>query len=193
MSKKIDLAGHKFGRLIAQYETEGRKSGHVVWHCVCDCGKETDVQSNCLQSGNTQSCGCINGKAMNKEEKRIYDREYYSNHREKKIEQQIKYRSSNKDKIKKLSHERYSKYRSYLKNYGITLDEYNGLLIKQNNECKICHKHITQSKHAFAVDHDHDTGIVRGLLCSKCNSALGLFEDNANVLLSALIYLKGEL
>jgi hypothetical protein len=165
----------------------------VVWHCICDCGKEVDVRSNSLSNGNTQSCRCINGKKKNKEEKRKYDIEYYASHREKKKEEQRKYRSLHKEEVKKRAKERYKNNRHYLAKYGITLEEYNRLLIAQNNECKICHKHISQSKYAFAVDHDHNTGIVRGLLCRQCNAALGLFGEDTNILLSAIIYLKGEL
>jgi hypothetical protein len=131
-------------------------------------------------------------RSLHKEERQKYERQYYSSHKEKKIKQQQEYRSLHKEEIKKRAKERYKNNRRYLVKYGITLEEYNALLIEQNNECKICHKHITQSKYAFDVDHEHDTGIVRGLLCRQCNTALGLFREDTEILLSALIYLKGE-
>ncbi len=58
--KKIkDLAGKRFGRLIAIEPTERRDSkGSVFWKCRCDCGNETEVDENSLTSGNTVSCGC---------------------------------------------------------------------------------------------------------------------------------------
>ena len=58
MGKKIDLTGHRFGRLVVIREA-GRKNGHVVWLCRCDCGNEVTVRGNCLTSGHTSSCGCF--------------------------------------------------------------------------------------------------------------------------------------
>jgi len=60
MSKKRDLAGQRFGRLVVLYDTGERKNGKVVWHCRCDCGNELDVRSDYLISGHTTSCGCYN-------------------------------------------------------------------------------------------------------------------------------------
>ena len=65
MPKKIDLTGHRFGRLLVISEC-GRKGGHVLWLCRClgkngdDCGKEVIVLANNLLSGASRSCGCLN-------------------------------------------------------------------------------------------------------------------------------------
>jgi hypothetical protein len=75
--------------------------------------------------------------------------------------------------------------------YNITLDEYNEILIKQNNGCAICGKTIN-GKRNMCVDHDHETGRVRGLLCSHCNWGLGHFKDNIDLLENAIKYLKKE-
>lgn len=58
--KKNDLVGQRFGKLVVMYQSEGSftSNGHVLWHCVCDCGTELDVFSSNLISGHTQSCGC---------------------------------------------------------------------------------------------------------------------------------------
>ena len=53
-----DLTGQRFGKLIVLFPTEKRQSRSIVWHCKCDCGKETDVASKHLIYGSTQSCGC---------------------------------------------------------------------------------------------------------------------------------------
>lgn len=56
-----DIAGKKFGRLLALYPTENRSAnGGIIWRCVCDCGNETKVAANALLSSNTKSCGCLN-------------------------------------------------------------------------------------------------------------------------------------
>jgi hypothetical protein len=80
------------------------------------------------------------------------------------------------------------------KAYGITLDQYNKLLLKQNNKCCICevdnNGKYKNKKRAFAVDHCHKTNKIRGLLCSDCNIALGLLKDNTNYLQTAIKYLN---
>ena len=73
--------------------------------------------------------------------------------------------------------------------YGITLEEYNARLLKQDNKCAICGG-INRSGKRLAVDHCHVTGRVRGLLCSNCNNGLGLFQDNSEFLNKAAAYLK---
>jgi len=75
--------------------------------------------------------------------------------------------------------------------YGITLKEYEQLYVRQNGVCAICfHPEPVKNRLFLAVDHDHKTGRVRGLLCSKCNVAIGMFEDRVEVLRSAIRYLK---
>lgn len=72
--------------------------------------------------------------------------------------------------------------------YGISLDEYDRLLEKQNYTCDICNKPQVVSKR-MCVDHDHDTGKVRGLLCHHCNTGLGKFQDDKKLLEAAIQYL----
>lgn len=56
-----------------------------------------------------------------------------------------------------------------IKTYKITLEDYNELLNKQDNNCIGCGRHKSEFNKRFAVDHNHKTGKVRGLLCSECN------------------------
>ena len=72
--------------------------------------------------------------------------------------------------------------------FGISLDQYNVMLAEQNGFCKICNK-TCPSGRDLAVDHDHTTGKVRGLLCKNCNQALGFFFDNTEYLSRAVLYL----
>ena len=78
--------------------------------------------------------------------------------------------------------------------YGITLDEYEKLLSKQDKKCAICgidnNGKYRNKPRAFAVDHCHTTGKIRGLLCSDCNTGIGLLKDNINFLQSAIKYLN---
>lgn len=57
--KKMDLTNKRFGRLIALTEKEERSGGHILWHCLCDCGKTVDVVGTNLIHGHTKSCGCL--------------------------------------------------------------------------------------------------------------------------------------
>lgn len=67
-----------------------------------------------------------------------------------------------------------NKYRRLnLKNYGLTLEEYSTLYEQQNGLCALCARPATDFKKALFVDHDHETGVVRGLLCPHCNFAEG--------------------
>lgn len=76
------------------------------------------------------------------------------------------------------------------RNYGISLNEYHEILKSQNHKCAICFVHVEKVKRRFAVDHDHKTGSIRGLLCGRCNKAIGLMDDNTNILRSAVQYLE---
>ena len=58
-AKLLDITGKKFGRLTALYISKREISKPTLWHCKCDCGQECDVSINNLQSGHTQSCGCL--------------------------------------------------------------------------------------------------------------------------------------
>ncbi len=82
----------------------------------------------------------------------------------------------------------------YLKNtYGITKADHDLLYEEQGGVCKICKKEgfLSSAKHKkkLAVDHDHETGRVRGLLCHNCNRGLGLFQDDPEILKNAIEYL----
>jgi hypothetical protein len=52
------LVGNRYGRLRVIYRSNERRHGHVVWHCICDCGNETNVTTGSLTTGVTRSCGC---------------------------------------------------------------------------------------------------------------------------------------
>jgi hypothetical protein len=76
--------------------------------------------------------------------------------------------------------------------YGLTRDEYERTLREQNDSCRICGATFETTGKRFHVDHDHATGKVRGLLCHKCNAALGMFDDNVDRLRKAVEYLAAQ-
>lgn len=107
------------------------------------------------------------------------------------------YKSSNACKPcesvrKSLSYDKYEyKHRErWLKvNYNLSLEGYEALVKAQNGLCSIC-KRRDSSGRRLAVDHSHQTGKVRGLLCLKCNRGLGCFDDNSDFLIEAAKYIK---
>lgn len=78
-----------------------------------------------------------------------------------------------------------------LKKYDITVEEYEELLKRQHGRCAICDSDDPGPKKMFfPVDHDHETGRVRGLLCWTCNVGLGCFKDNPVLLRLAADYIE---
>lgn len=80
--------------------------------------------------------------------------------------------------------------KSLIRKYGIDHAEYNAMLDRQDGKCAIC-KDKCKSGKRLCVDHDHATGRVRGLLCSRCNTALGSLDDDTTRLQMAIDYLSG--
>ena len=74
--------------------------------------------------------------------------------------------------------------------YGINLAQYKQLLESQKNRCAICGKHEYEFKTRFHVDHSHQTGEVRALLCVNCNHGVGAFFEDTKLLQKALNYIK---
>jgi len=104
----------------------------------------------------------------NKEQRNKYLREWYQKNPEKRHNQKLKAR------------------------YGITRSEYDEMLKKQGGVCAICGSPDIGRKGSknFPVDHCHETKIIRGLLCHKCNAILGLCNDNVETLQNCVTYLQ---
>lgn len=81
--------------------------------------------------------------------------------------------------------------------YGLAEDDYEAMAEIQEYTCAICYQPETKKRddgteQPLSVDHDHETGRVRGLLCHRCNVALGLFRDDVESLKRAVEYLGGS-
>lgn len=79
--------------------------------------------------------------------------------------------------------------RRQLKTFGLTPDAYDALAARQQGGCAICRHCPATHQKALCVDHDHETGVVRGLLCESCNLAVGKFRDSPDLLRAAAAYL----
>lgn len=69
--------------------------------------------------------------------------------------------------------------------YGMTVEQWDILFESQNGVCGIC-----RAKEILCVDHNHETGKIRGLLCGQCNSGIGMLKDDESILLRAIAYLR---
>lgn len=108
-----------------------------------------------------------------------------------------KWREENQEYVKAKKNAEYRQNPLKLKNkslktiYGINLDQYNKLLASQKELCAVCNTQESSKRNKYlSVDHCHKTGVIRGLLCSNCNRALGLLKDNKNVLMAMISYLE---
>ena len=135
-----------------------------------------------------------------------YFREYRTKNKEKVQAHQRAYYLRNKDLVKRRANEsrlrlrkkdpHYNRKKNLKREYGITPEEYQRLYDRQAGLCAICRKpERTRENHSggirpLAVDHDHQTKKVRGLLCGRCNWALGHFGDDILCLQAAIEYLE---
>lgn len=120
------------------------------------------------------------GIRKSKEEMKIYKANYYQFNKEK-IKNQRKNTIPTKNKVKQYNFKYW---------YGISLDYYNELLKQQNYSCLICGRKHNENNKKLHIDHNHKTNHVRGLLCFKCNIALGHFNDDIKLLKSAISYME---
>jgi len=121
-------------------------------------------------------------------------RKYWAKNKKRLLANAKKSRERNLDKIKEQARRRRQdnphKFRGYMlkHRYGISGEEYDGMLISQGLKCAICASHEA----VLNVDHCHKSGDVRGLLCRKCNVGIGSFDDRIDLLLAAIRYLRGQ-
>lgn len=111
-----------------------------------------------------------------------------------------KYIKENKEHVKN-KHKEYwdrnkdkSKNNALYRKYGISLSDYQKMFAEQLGVCAICYQAevatINNIRKTLSVDHNHTTGKIRGLLCYRCNSALGLLKEDEKLIMSTLFYIK---
>lgn len=119
-------------------------------------------------------------------------RAYHAKNRDVLLEKSHKRRADNIDAYRKRERDQYWTPRGLdnvlRRNFGITAEQYDAMLIKQKGVCAICSsKHKTMR---LSVDHCHKTGKVRGLLCGRCNTGIGMLADSVKLVTAAKIYLE---
>jgi len=126
------------------------------------------------------------------------NKQYYAKNRKKILKKAQVYHVKNRKKKNQHSAQYYVKNkkavalrfrkRSLVRLYGITHEQYEEIAKVQKQRCAIC-KNKENGKRMLAVDHDHDTGRIRGLLCSTCNNHLGIYERKKELFEA---YLRGS-
>lgn len=110
--------------------------------------------------------------------------------------QRKEYVAANQDKRRQTDRQAYNKNKdrwrnaNYTRNFGITLTQYNELFMAQNGCCDACGRHQTELSKRLAVDHNHETLEIRGLLCQSCNRCLGYAADSIERLNNLITYLN---
>lgn len=216
MVMPLDLTGQRYGRLtVVCRAEESTKYGQTRWQCKCDCGHERIVVGNNLRNKNTQSCGCLaretikrRGPGRNNQPcgtSAAYSRgckcaaclaahaaRVRADNRKpgvaaRKVAATADWRRRNPRKHRD----------QRLARYGLTQNQFENIFESQGKRCGACSAADPGTKLGWVVDHDHDTGFVRGILCGKCNVTLGMMGDNADGVLATtemmLAYLCREI
>jgi hypothetical protein len=112
--------------------------------------------------------------------------EYRKRHRERYLE---KHRTRERNWRATENGKRKKKNSALVARYGISIERFEELLEQQGFKCGICDSKL-DAGFFTAVDHCHETGLIRGILCSRCNTALGGFRDNPEILRRAIEYVE---
>ena len=132
---------------------------------------------------------CGRARALNRDKANEWARNDRKNNPDKYREQSKNYKKKNWQKIS---------VGESLRKLGITNEQYNNMLLVQDNKCAICYQYETRKSRTegnicrMAIDHCHTTNKVRGLLCHACNLGIGYFKDDASLLKKAISYLENH-
>lgn len=181
-----DLRGLSFGLWTVE-SYAGPRNG-AAWICVCRCGVRKVVLARSLQTGRSRSCGCTRpkGSQWTPEQHRAAKRKWRQARPDYRAKESKRWREADPVRFKQRHREH-----NYRAKYGLELHQVEQLLRDQGGKCAICFTDIVLGGKAGAkVDHCHKTNRVRGVLCSRCNTALGSFRDDIEILASAIRYLS---
>ncbi len=210
----IDLIGKRFSRLVVLSREPNDKHGKARWLCQCDCGTLKTIQGREIRIGKIRSCGCLRKEVAAKTAKTRKPpcRRIDPDRTEKycpgckqtlPVEGFGKNRSQSdgltayclpchnrKGQENRVKNWGSSRHYHLVQRYGITAEEADALLEKQGSVCAICQQAPNLNLRVpWHVDHNHVTDKVRGILCHQCNTGLGNFNDDPEILQRALDYL----
>lgn len=192
-----DLTGTRSSRLLVLrlHEATGKDG---KWICLCDCGTEVIRGGKGLRDGRNKSCGCLQRETIATIGRRPkpkspcgtnaayrrgcrcdlcvtaakeHNRAEYRNNPERNAAHYLRNRERNA-----ANPERYRDIR--LAKYGLLHRQFLNILESQGSRCGCCGTTDPGHKKGWMVDHDHETGVIRGVLCAQCNVRLGQLGDN---------------
>lgn len=166
-----DETGKVYGRLTV-IRRDGKIDGAVAWYCKCSCGNETIRRGNLLRRGTVRSCGCL-ALEVQKNTGR-------------------KNQKFGSDKIRKYPQPSANWLGGLMNRHKISPRTWTKLILMSEGRCDICLEQFKNTAQHLNVDHDHETGIVRGLLCSRCNGMLAGLEDKKFCIKATLYLQKGR-
>jgi len=164
MTRLINRIGERYERLLIIAEGKTDHLNKKYWVCQCDCGNEIEVRGDSITSGKSRSCGCLQKDELALRKKHGYrygSDSYKTHHKDLRLQRK----------------------------YGITLEDYFEIIDSQDGQCAICGTGISELDHTAHLDHCHDTGKVRGVLCRRCNTGIGMLNDDSELLIKAAEYL----
>ena len=171
MGKIQDLTGMTFGKLTVIREV-GRIHGGVLWECRCECGKLKNARACSLKNGDVKTCGT----------RKQCHHAWQGGHRN---VGSIAWAS------KRLAAMRMEAIGRNHAAPNSTPEQLLEMIKNAGNQCQICKKRFA-SPSAMCIDHCHNTGEIRGMLCNSCNAGIGMFNDSAELLSSAIEYLAKQ-
>lgn len=132
-------------------------------------------------------------EGADKERALAWKRAWYARNQEKLREQKRVWTAANRDKV--IAHRAKARerkgYGGYLRDtYGLSLETYERIWNEQKGHCAICQTALTRGSRKCHLDHNHETGVVRGILCHHCNVGLGHFRDDPSLCEAAAAYLR---
>lgn len=135
---------------------------------------------------NSSTRGVVGETKTTREDIRSKGKQWQLENPERTKELSRNYYLRNKD-----SHNKRSSENRLIRTLGITQEEYDDIMKEHDGRCDICHTTEPGGPHKkFNLDHDHSTGKLRGILCRRCNTSLGQFEDSVTLMKKAISYLE---
>lgn len=189
------MRGQRFGTLTVL--DRGPNDGQsAAWNCRCDCGREHCrgqllVRGSNLKTGNTSSCGSP----------RYDDAEHVDSQKARYAKHQRTWRKRHPSRVNDWRKANPDKVRSMhlKKKFGLTIEQWDLIFAAQGRRCAGCGSEspgASGKKNNWATDHDHTTGRVRGIICIRCNFALGWLGDTLETVMkhsaSLIAYLSQQ-
>ncbi len=183
-----NVVGQKYGRLsVLHYANlpensmtaSGKRIRNKYVLCQCDCGKTVSVRVDHIRAGKTRSCGCLAQEFHFVEQQHRAALLTYSTA----LSADARIVATQTPLVPQPSQQE--------QRHDLPAGQYAQMLVEQNGVCAICLEPPTTKP--LCVDHCHATGLVRGLLCSGCNTAIGMMKENPKALGMAIVYIVKNL